>query len=162
MQKYFASFESILHRLADGPSWEILATGAITFVALLSFSIFKIYVKFSRSGKASTVTAKGHNGDLPALTCKSKDTSEGLELASVPSAAQAFAKDLAASASEKDVPLAPLQTVLGCLIEGGISERTILSVCSPRQDNWRNCAQNSPPANSGAPGLRKQVPTPWP
>src|SRR5215831_3187566 len=110
MQKYFASFESILHGLSGGTSWEILAIGAITFVALVSFSVFRICLKFSRSGRASTIR-KGQSGDLPALTCEINETkslSEGLELSSGPSAAQVFAKELAASACEKGVPLAPL------------------------------------------------------
>ena len=104
MEKYLVSFESILHGLCGGTSREFLAIGGITFIALLSFSVFKIYTKFFPPGKASQ-TGKAQNSGLPALTREVKDSGEGQELS--PSAAQLFAKKLAASASEKACLLLP-------------------------------------------------------
>jgi tetratricopeptide (TPR) repeat protein len=117
MLKYQGFLESYFQILIQKISHEISLLSGITAISVLIFCVIISINKFrSKQGTAKT---------LPTITYQSKEFGPEPSYPNDPPVAMAFVKDLIASADSKAVPLAPLQSILGKLIDAGVAEAGI-------------------------------------
>jgi hypothetical protein len=127
MLKGFGAFGIILDDITGKLSDEVIAFAVIAATTLFVFCLLVLTNKLRRRSKKKHLLP-AFTENVPALTDNTHDTAVWGKDADLPAStpsSRTFAKDLVASAQAKGVPVAPLQTVLGSLIEAGIYDEDI-------------------------------------
>jgi hypothetical protein len=164
MLKGFGAFGIILDDITGKLSDEVIAFAVIAATTLFVFCLLVLTNKLRRRSKKKHFLP-AFTENVPALTDNTHDTAVRGKHADSPAStppSRTFAKDLVASAQAKGVPVAPLQIVLGSLIEAGIYDEDIPGRLLAGAINWPSCGQSSPVTSFRGPGSRSLARKPWP
>src|SRR5262249_48299122 len=127
----FGSFGTILNDITGKLSYEVIAFAVIAATTVFVFFLLVLTNQLRRRSKNKHFLP-AFTENVQALADNTHDTAVRGKHADSPASApsfRTFAKDLVTSAQAKGVPVAPLQMVLGSLVEAGIglSSATVIA-----------------------------------